>query len=415
VKETDQLAQFSYIRPPDTHGAVGRGAYAEIVNSRYAVYRITNQTQVLGIQLSSFFGYTDQVIFDPRVVYDKTWNRWVITAEARPESATVQRQFVAISKGSNPVGDYWLYSNDINVFDDPDEFWDFPQVGLSQDAVIITANVFETFFKAARMFAVAKARLYNGLGFSVPMWDNLQISVAPPKVLDQNANTYLLQAPQGGNFVRKYTLTNAAYPDTQALSVVTISVPSYSIPPDARQPGVTNRLDTLDARFGNWSTQINDSIFNTHCVAMNSASVGVVPGNVWYEFDTEGANANTIKQQGTFFAGPDSEDWMPHIAANSERDVFAVWSSTDTTGGGTLPQMRIGGKEVTDATTFLGPGSAVVTSPTVYVPTGSSVERWGDYQCVDVTSGNPDVGFAVAEKTTSTTRWGSHISRIRFR
>src|SRR5207248_11740303 len=53
-------------------------------------------------------------------------------------------------------------------------FWDFPQLGMDQDAVLITANILNgNTFLGADFFAVAKARLYNGLGFSVPVFTGL--------------------------------------------------------------------------------------------------------------------------------------------------------------------------------------------------------------------------------------------------
>jgi hypothetical protein len=45
------------------------------------------------VTLATFFSYTVETLFDPRVVYDQTWQRWIVTADAFPESTTVQRLF----------------------------------------------------------------------------------------------------------------------------------------------------------------------------------------------------------------------------------------------------------------------------------------------------------------------------------
>jgi hypothetical protein len=64
-------------------------------------------------------------------------------------------------------------------------------------------------------------------------------------------------------------LTGAGDPTTTTLAdPFTIDVSTYSIPRSARQPGVSNTLDTLDTRFVNASTQIGTSLFNVHTIAL---------------------------------------------------------------------------------------------------------------------------------------------------
>jgi hypothetical protein len=282
-------------------------------------------------------------------------------------------------------------------------------IGLDQDSVIITANVFNPGFVGASMFAIAKARLYNGLGWSVPFYQGLNGTLAPPVVLDQNPNTYLLVAPAyaspGGNTLLKYTLTNSAYPAGQTLSGPTsIAGPiTYQIPPDADQLGTSAKLDTLDGRFENHSTQLGNSIWNVHCADLGGGTS--FAWSWWYEIDTA---ANTVLNSGNMVASADSDDFMPHITVNTIGDVFVVWTASSPT---IYSQMRISGKQVSDVSNNLGPGSLVRQSSTYY--TGF---RWGDYQTIDVAAGpnwgNPKVAFAVGEYVTGTNFWRTRISRV---
>ena len=390
--------------PPDTHGAIGHKSgigYVEVTNSHIDIYRMDSGARLQSFSLASFFGYTRQTIFDPRCVYDPVWNRWIVTAEAFPESATEQIQFIAVSKTDNPLLSWYIYSFDVNT-NDNDDFWDFPQVGFDQDAVIITANVFgSSSFRDARVLAIAKARLYNGLSFNVPLFSGLPISIAPPIVLDQNPRTYLLQAPQGGNSVRKYTMRESSRPGATTLTPSSILVPSYTMPPNAGQPGTSAQLDTLDARFGNNSIQFGDSIWNVHCV-----NVGGLPTPKWYEFDTEGVNENTVKSSGSFQASATSNDWMPHLAANPAGDIFVAWSSTDPNFGINV-QLRISGKRSADA--GIPSGTVVFQSPTF-----STQFRWGDYQSVSLDPTNPDVAYFVGETVINSSTWGTRIGKMRF-
>ncbi len=403
-------AQTGNLRPPDTHGAVGRGYFMQIVNSHLAVYRNVDQQLLFNTSLASLFNYFTTTVFDPRAMFDKVWLRWIVTATALPESNTVQRQFVAVSRSENPTGAYYIYAIDINPGSSADYFWDFPQVGNDQDSVFITANVFDPDFVGATLFAVAKARLYNGLDFSVPLWQGLNGTLAPPVVLDQNPNAYLLAAPAyiepGSRVITKYTLSNSSRPDGQTLAVSTIIVPlQYFIPPDGRQPGTTETLDSLDGRFGNWSTQNGDSIWNAHAMTFGS---GARAWSYWYEFDTL---ADTVLNSGNMVAANNSDDFMPHVTVNTDGDIFAVWTASAGDPNGFAAQMRISGKQVEDVNNDLGSGTLVIQSPSVYLQ-----GRWGDYQCVDVASGpgwgNPRVAFAIGEYASGTNFWNARITRM---
>src|SRR5205823_3598199 len=115
---------------------------------------------------ASFFGYTTRSIFDARVVYDKVWNRWVIHAEAFDEDPTIQHIFIAASVGPDATAGYCIYNFDVPEAAGSNDFYDFPQLGMDQDAVIITANIFDSPasgspYLRTRMFAPPKAALYN--------------------------------------------------------------------------------------------------------------------------------------------------------------------------------------------------------------------------------------------------------------
>jgi len=80
IRQTNFNAHSSTdgFRPPDTHGAVGPTHFVQVTNSHIDMWTRQN-TQALplakSVTLATFFSYTAQTLFDPRVVYDSTWNR----------------------------------------------------------------------------------------------------------------------------------------------------------------------------------------------------------------------------------------------------------------------------------------------------------------------------------------------------
>lgn len=112
------LTQSGWV-PPDTHGAMGHSHYVQVVNSAIRMYdragitgdvNIACGPAVKSVSLNAFVGYTTKPLFDPRVVYDPQWKRWIVTAPAFPESSTIMRHFVAVSKTSDPTLGWWIYN-----------------------------------------------------------------------------------------------------------------------------------------------------------------------------------------------------------------------------------------------------------------------------------------------------------------
>ncbi|MCF6157017.1 MAG: hypothetical protein E3K32_00270 [wastewater metagenome] len=418
----------SGVFPPDTHGAVGPLHFVEVVNAQAVVFD-RRGVQLSRFSLGALFGTTDPV-FDPRVVFDQTWNRWVIVATRMSESPTdvVQRFFLAITQTPDPTGDYFVYF--ISFFNGPfdeGDWWDFPQLGMNQDALIITGNIFDApsgDFKGAAMMPVAKARVYNGLDFSAPIFANLDGTLAPPIVLDQNKDAYLVAA---SNFTH-LTLyrgenLSSAFEATLVLQSQ-INVPDYAIPPDALQLDTFQKLDTSDRRFVNASTQIGDSLWNVHTINFNRFA-----RPKFYEIDTEDPGANTIKQQGFFSESRTSYDFNASIAANELGEVFVTWSTTDVRNSNVNlrhnARIRFSGRQASDPLGVIPRGSVLFTSTMALTGnTGAilGVQRWGDYSAVSLDplaissdNGKNRHAWIVNEKIDTPDTWGSRIGRIGFR
>jgi len=402
-------------RPPDTHGAAGLNHFAEITNSHLDIYlKAAPNTRVKSVTLASFFGYLTRTLFDPRVIYDPGYNRWIITADARAESAAVQYFFIAVSQTADPLGAFYIYrvnvSNGFGIVDGVQ--WDYPQVGFDQNAVIFTANFFNSAggFIDARMFAVAKSLLYSGPSQTLTpsLFIDLAGTLSPPIVLDTNTNTYLVAADAPDSKVTIYTLTNSAANPPTLSAAATIPVTAFALPPDAVQPGTTATLDTLDGRFVNVSTQIGNSLFQVHTIA----SGGYARAR-FYEFDTVN---KTVIQSGTFARSGTSHDFNASIAANRFKDVFVTWSATDPANS-VNAEVRFSGRLHTDAAGVIpSPGSLLYGSSTFYNFTGSGTQRWGDYSAVSLDPGDATglTAWIVNERILTTTTWGSRIGSIKL-
>jgi len=191
-----------------------------------------------------------------------------------------------------------------------------------------------------------------------------------------------------------------------------VNVGLYNIPPNARQPGTSQVIDTLDARFQNASTQLDDSLFNVHTI-----NVAGFATPRWYEIDTAATN---VVQSGLFFTTATSDDFNPSITVNDDKDVSVTWSATDLGSretGGFFPQIRASGRLHTDPSGVIPSGSLIFQSPTAL--TGNfdpslNAQRWGDYSAITVDPLALECTWGVNEKVNAPAQWGSRIFRVCF-
>ncbi|WP_067284991.1 hypothetical protein [Streptomyces jeddahensis] len=411
-------------RPPDTHGAVGVNHFVEITNHRgVGVFRKSDGALVKNTTLNSFFGYTARTIFDPRIVYDRRWDRWVVFAVAFQESSTVQNVFLGVSRTSDPTGAYYLYRFDVP--EPAGDFFDYPQLGMDQDALIVTANIFSgTTYVRSRAFGIPKAAAYNGRSFGRPYFDlGTPGTVAPPIVEDDNAHAFLVSASAGDpTRLRLFRATGLGRSAPAIVLQAFVPVSAFAVPPDARQPGTTDRLDTLNARFQNVSTQIGSHLLNVHTI-----NAGNRPTAKWYQIDTA-TNTVPAGRSGYVLESATSDDFNPSVAgsavggtsANPIGRMFFTWTSTSVASGAAHhATMKGSGRLATDTANVTG-GTTFARASTAYNPSSDTVERWGDYSAVSIdpvgTSTCP-VGqraWIVNERHVNATVWGSRFGRLGF-
>jgi len=385
--------------PPDASGTVGHAHVVQVVNNHIDMYSRPS-TLVKSVSLNTFVGYFTQALFDPNIVYDSRWRRWVFTCPAFQESAAVQYFFVCVSVDQNPTHGWYIYKLNVRNWVGSDNFYDYPHVGFDNDAIQWTANIFPNAggFLGADLCTFAKSVVYNGLGGTFWHWGGLNATLMPTVVRDQNVNTWLAAA--GSPNVSLYALRDSGRLPPALYGPYYVPVVAWTTPPNAAQPLTTATLDSLDGRFQNHTTQRDNYLWACHCVALGSW-----PAIRWYRIDT---SAYTVNQSGTFYASGTSYDWNPHMTANGTY-AWISWNSSNPSAG-INAQIRYSGK--LNAETYIDGGYAMFTSPTYYGTSG--VQRWGDYSQVSLDPLNGASAFIINEKINSTSIWGTRIGQISY-
>ncbi len=184
----DNGNQFSS-EPPDQGLAVGNGYIVEAVNTAIRI-RLTSGSQIATLSLNKFFQLPSTIIrgvnpkfgpftSDPKAYYDPDLKRFFVTTlEIDQDAATGAFQghssvLIAVSKTSNPTGDWYIYSLDTTndgTNGTPAHagcpcLGDQPLIGADANGFYVSTNEFPLFsagFHGAQVYAMSKSKLAAG-------------------------------------------------------------------------------------------------------------------------------------------------------------------------------------------------------------------------------------------------------------
>ena len=408
--------------PPDINGTVSQGYWSEIVNSRLASYLRSNNTKVRDQSLAAVTGYTNQAIFDPRIVYDTFYNRYIMTAETFEESPSLQYLIIMVSVNPNPsiAGLYTYFINAKQICGN-DVFYDYPQVGFNQDGIVITGNCFRNSdgaYLGARAVGIAKAILYLGGGFSTPVFSvaTADSTTTPTLVLDQFPHMDMLTR-NGPNQVRFNNPANGFYGSLTDFGAVT-GFTAPSTPRNAGQAGCTVAsctIDTSDGRFVAPGVEYSNELWNVASYGLSGNGTFATP--TWGEFNRD---THAAIQHGTRFSDGCSDDWNASITASPTNDsAWLNWSSSDPQGsacGGTFVRILEATRITSDSAGSMP--SAIIANTSPAELTGNfdpnfGAQRWGDTSSITLDPANSATqAWAWQQTVVNASTWGTRVQKV---
>jgi hypothetical protein len=402
--------------PSDSNGAVSPTQIAEVTNQHLTTYTKTGK-QTSDRSFATLTGYTTQALFDPRIVYDAAWGRFVMIFEANPESTTVQHFFILISKTSSASGAWSVYNTNVGgVFcGGASPFFDYPQLGQTQDAIVVTANCFDgASYNGARVFGVAKAIIYNGKGFSVPLLAPSagDGTATPANVYDQKPADVLITSAQ--HLVNFQDPQAAFYGGLTSDTAIT-GFEKFAVPRLAGQAGCTTtscKLDTSDGRFVNDSSQFGDQLWNVATYGFAGAEGGFATP-YWGQFSIAGSSTT---QFGPVFADSCSDDFNASLVASTEDKMWLNWTSTDPQGstcGQTFVRQYEGGRTSTTPAGVLDNKINPFTSGaelTGNFDANRGFQRWGDTSSLSLDG--TSTAWSLNNSVPSSSAWGTRWQKV---
>ena len=341
--------------PSDSNGAVGLTQYVEATNSHVAVYTKAGVLKK-STPLSQFFGYTTEAMYQPCVKYDPIWNRWLVTCTSYPESATAQYLHIAISTTDNATGPFYVYK--YNVEFDTGDLWDYQKIGLTQDAVLFDANVFNGGYQGATFFAASQGRSLQRPGLYFSNFSAPGGTLTLPVIGDNDDKTYLIYNQPGTPNIGVYILYNATYRNRNQLGGP-FNVMSASRTTCRRtQSNQAQRRRSTPSTPGSKTTRIRPARSSMRYTPSPAEAAHIQSTS----FTRSSELPKSLGSPTAFYASDTSDDFNPSVAVNNNGSIGVEWNAT-MDGVHNYASIYVNGAT---ANNTLPPGGYfVATSPTV--------------------------------------------------
>jgi hypothetical protein len=373
-------------QPPDPSAGMSATEIAHTVNLQLWV---RNKSEVLlcSVGLNTFLGTGDS-LSDPRIQYDDVNNRWnlVVTVVPNENPPAAPAEWLAVSTGPDACGSWFRYRITFGGGSFPaGALLDYPYLGQDRTSILSSTNNFSSAgnYIASTAFAIPKANVYAGQGFSFPAF-NVAFSTAPVTVAGSpmfaTATTYWLASVPGTGYDLYAMPTNQGGPNApdQAGPITfqaTISAP-FSAPLErVNQPGTgLPTLDPLDGRIDWAPVQDGNFVWFAHGIDISG-----FPG---IRYGAIGVLTNTAFTAVAFHSGT-SDDFNPSIGVSdaglNTNHIWLNWAYDDAPAG--VP--------TSDTINGVLPGQGVPNLISTDLPlvTGSTTStnfRFGDFSSVEV-------------------------------
>jgi hypothetical protein len=297
--------------PADASGAIGQSRYVEAVNSRIAVYRRSDLSQVSSKALASFVGAAGEDVGVPQIIWDEAGQRWYYSANRQRGSTN----FLAFGWSKYPdPSDLGAWCN--FFLKTGTRIEDYPRLGQNKRHLLIGTNVYEsgTTFQTARVRAIPKPKQdqtackkpqsFRWGSEAAPLRESdgdLAFTPAPANTVDNSSRGYVVSAD---NFNTRDQLNiwhvSGAKSSPQLASDAQVSVAQYAFPPKIPQPGTNNRIYALDTRLSQAVASADpdaageEAVWTQHTVTSPGGGIAEVR---WYELIPTASGAE-LRQSG---------------------------------------------------------------------------------------------------------------------
>ncbi len=380
--------------PPDTDGAIGPNHFVETVNRNFAVYNRYTGAELTNILLGSFLPGSNG---DPRVVFDQHSGRWIVHVCDFSATATI---YLAVSLTDDPMGNWFKTSFATDEDEDVGNWPDYPTLGVDANGIYIGAYMIGG--GGMSLFAIDKAPLVSvppSLGtiyaFRQLPWEG---ALQPAHTYGNPGGDYVVSV-DSSSALRLRKVNSNGFPWTLS-NLGTVSVSSFSDPPNAPALGSSTALNTVDDRLM-MSVYRDGSLWTSHTISASGRAACR-----WYEIDV---TTQTLVQSGTV-ADPSLHYFFPSIMVNQTGDAVMAFTGSNSS---QYAACYYTGRAASDPAGEMAPPVMYKagTGPQNNID-GYGRNRWGDYSYTTLDPVDQSTIWTVQEYGHDDDIWGTYIAAL---
>ncbi len=368
--------------PPDPTGAAGTDYYVQSVNTSVRVYNKDGSAVPGGtFSLASLWSGSTNM-GDPIVLYDRHADRWFISQFQQSPN----RILIAISQTSDPLGNYYEYSFNMN------QFPDYPKYSIWWDAYYMTSNSNQTavaFERDAMISGNPSAQAVimslpgaNSFGFKSPLPADADGDLPPAGTpcyffnLEDDAMTGVSQ-DQIEVWEMTCDWTNTA--NTQVVTSQQIPLSSFNSYfsggwSNIAQPGTSQGLDAIMGVIMFRAQHMRWTGYNTILLSF-AANLGSNRSGIrWVELRDANDGNWTVYQEGTYAPDATKSRWMSSIGMDTWGNIGMGYSISD--GSSTYPGLAYTGRLNGDNLGDMSYGEQIAIAGQ---SSQTFADRYGDY------------------------------------
>ena len=427
-----QISNTPGFIPPDTMGDVGPSHIVVMVNGSIRSFDKAGNLGALNVTTDTFFNSVrnGSGTSDPRVRYDRLTGRWILCIIN--VAGSNNRTLIAVSSGSNPDTSTWAFyffnlTSGGGGAADNGGFFDYPTLGVDNNAVYIGGNVFIGGFTGSTGFVVRKSSILTGGPIVVTAFRQLCTGTVNGPYTPQGVDNPDATATQGyfigvgsttfGDLYLRRISTPGGTPTISGN--IQLVVPATGNTQDVAVSG-SSTLDALDDRlfaariFKNKLTGVS-TMWTAHSFEVNASGVASAAGNRvgsrWYQIQNFSGTPSLV-QSGTMFdsaATNPKSFWIPSIAMSGQGHV-----AIGTSYGGAVDKagVAVAGRLSGDALGLTQAATLAVVSTTNYNVQASN-QRWGDYSYTCVDPVDDMTMWTFQEYCNANNSWGVRVIQLR--
>ncbi len=421
--------------PPDTQMAVGPTQILMCINGRIRVFDKSGALGPLNTTTDSFFNSVRNGAgtSDPRVRYDRALNRWFVIIINTP--ATSNRVLLAVSSGPTitGAGSFTFFQFQFDTFGgggagDAGQFFDYPSLGLDEDALYIGGIVFGSPWTT--VFVVQKASILGAGPIVATAFRNIGNGSVEGPFAAQGVSNDLAGTNEGyfigvsstafSKLIVRRVSNPGGVPTLSGNLPITVNATVY--PMNVSTPLSGTPLDAIDDRLMEAFLRKNRytgnlSLWTCHHIEVDTTGAANGAGNRngtrWYELNNL-STTPALVQSGTVWDSAASNPlsyWFSGINATGQGYMAMAPCRAGLV---TRPEIATMGRFYTDMTgQVVTPYTLVQSSAAVGYGPFTSPDRWGDYATVSLDPSDDQTLWGSQEYVDAANSWGVRIFQLK--